>query len=92
MKDFIANNSTIIIFVGLYIAVAAVSVMPKPGDPRPYSEKFYESFYDLLHLLANKAVERNPKLAGATVTVTPATETVITTPTTVSTSAAAQKS
>jgi hypothetical protein len=86
MSNFIANNSTVILFVGLYMAVGLIAHLPEPGDPRPIGEKLYQTFYDTCRVLANMAVERNPKLAGAAVTITPATETIIRTPTTVSTS------
>lgn len=81
MNTFIANNSTVIIFGLLYATLGAVSTMPKPGDARPVSIKAYEWLYDFLHLMSQKVVERNPKLAS--VTITPGTETIVTTPTTV---------
>ncbi len=63
ITKLIAEHWVGIALVSGYIFIGAVSTMPKPGDPRPLSEKLYESFYDLLHMLANKAVERRPNLA-----------------------------
>ena len=91
MGAFFANHSVEIIFGSLYAAIAVIAHLPQPGDPRPFGQKAYSTFYDTARVLANMAAEKNPKLAGASVTVTPATETVITTPTTVVTTPAGPK-
>lgn len=86
MTEFLARNSTLIVFGTLYVLVAVINHLPAPGDPRPVVQQMYGCFYETVRILANTAVQHNPKLAGASVTITPATETVITTPTTVTTS------
>lgn len=63
LTQFATDHWFAITSVSAYVFIGAVAVMPKPGDPRPFSAKAYEAFYDLLHMLANKAVERKPSLA-----------------------------
>lgn len=64
MLNFIAAHWVSISFIGAYLFVGLVSCLPQPGDQRPVSEKLYETLYLFLHLISNKAVERNPKLAA----------------------------
>jgi hypothetical protein len=63
LAQFVTDHWAAITFVGLYFFVAAVSVLPTPGDPRPWSEKLYESFYNFLHVISNRVVEKRPQLA-----------------------------
>ena len=64
-SDFVAAHWGTIVFAVLYIFIGAVGTMPTPDDPRPFRTKVYQWFYDFLHLISNKAIEKNPKLAAA---------------------------
>jgi hypothetical protein len=56
-------HSTAITVGAIYCFLGGVSCLPEPGDPRPFSIKFYESTYLFLHLLSNRIVTKNPTLA-----------------------------
>jgi hypothetical protein len=61
--NFLTQHATLISLVGAYVFLAVVGSLPEPGDPRPISQKLYDTFYKTVHLLANKVVERKPDLA-----------------------------
>jgi len=63
MKEFVLQHWAAITFGVLYFFTAAVSALPKPGDDRPFWSEFYDWLYVTLHILSNRAIERNPKLA-----------------------------
>lgn len=46
--------------VGAYLFLALVSGLPEPGDPRPVSQKIYQTIYVALHILANRVVLKYP--------------------------------
>lgn len=63
MKQFIVEHWVSIVFGVVYIFTAVVAALPQPGDPRPFSVKAYQCVYDTLHVLLNRAIEKNPNLA-----------------------------
>lgn len=63
LTAFISAHWVAISFALAYLFVAAANCLPEPEDPRPASTKIYDFFYTLVHLLANKVVERRPNLA-----------------------------
>lgn len=69
IQSFITAHWEILSFVLAYCFVAFVNSIPAPGDPRPLSEKMYDTVYTFLHVIANKAVERRPNLATAPVQI-----------------------
>ena len=63
MKDFVLAHWQLIGLIAAYVGIAFVECLPEPGDPRSVSAKTYDTIYRVLHVLANKAIEKNPKLA-----------------------------
>lgn len=61
--DWVKNNPTTTLLAVAYIGVAFSNSLPEPGDPRPVSQKLYSVFYNMTHLLTNKAIEKRPSLA-----------------------------
>jgi len=61
--SFISEHWAGIGFVSLYVFTALIATMPAPGDARAVSAKIYAWFYDFLHVLSNKIVERHPAAA-----------------------------
>lgn len=66
LEQFVTVHWIAISFGAAYFFIAVVETMPKPGDPRPTSQKLYNWVYDVVHLLSNKVAERKP---GAVPTV-----------------------
>lgn len=60
MTNFLSAHWGLITALGAYVFLAVVASLPTPGDPRPVSQKLYETFYDTLHLLANRVVVKYP--------------------------------
>lgn len=54
MMNFFAQHWELTVAVSAYVFLAIVGALPKPGDPRPVTEKVYQAIYDALHLLANR--------------------------------------
>jgi len=61
--NFIGSHSEAIVLILAYMFLALVSALPTPGDPRPISQKIYETIYTALHLLANRVIDKKPALA-----------------------------
>lgn len=60
--NFIIDHWGVLTFGGLYLFTAIVAALPEPGDPRPLSQKLYQCFYDSLHILSNRAIEKRRDL------------------------------
>jgi hypothetical protein len=68
MLNFVYAHWEIIGVASAYTFLAFVGALPKPGDPRPVSEKVYQAIYDAAHLLANRVPTRyQPPQGGASV-------------------------
>ena len=60
MKAFIVGHIGTIAAVAAYLYLALVSSLPDPGDPRPVSQKVYQTVYTMLHILSNRVVVKYP--------------------------------
>ena len=60
VKAFIVNHLGTIAAVGAYLYLALVSSLPEPGDPRPVSQKVYQTAYTMMHILSNRVVVKYP--------------------------------
>ena len=60
MKAFIVGHLGTIVAIAAYLYLALVSSLPDPGDPRPVSQKVYQTVYTMLHILSNRVVVKYP--------------------------------
>lgn len=60
IEAFITEHIVSIALLAAYVFLALVSGLPEPGDPRPVSQKIYQTVYVALHILANRVVLKYP--------------------------------
>lgn len=60
IEAFVSAHYALIGMGAAYVYLAFVSGLPEPGDPRPVSQKIYQTFYVAMHVLSNRVVLKYP--------------------------------
>lgn len=60
IETFVSAHYALIAGAVAYVYLAFVSGLPEPGDPRPVSQKIYQTFYVAMHVLSNRVVLKYP--------------------------------